>query len=140
MLFPKKVKHRKWHKMRTNSTKRVSSKATRGVNVSFGFAGLKALDQGRINSRQIEAARRALSRSLGKTGKTWTRIFPDRPYTKKPPEVKMGKGKGDIEGYMTDVKPGQIIFEADGVSPEVAEASLIKAGKKLPVKTKVVLR
>ncbi len=138
MLFPKKVKHRKWQNLRSNVNKKTV--ATRGTNVSFGIAGLKTLEQGRINSRQIEAARRALSRELGKTGKVWVRIFPDRPYTKKPPEVKMGKGKGDIEGYMTEVNPGRVLFEADGVSVELAEAGLIKAGKKLPVKTKVVIR
>jgi large subunit ribosomal protein L16 len=138
MLFPKKVKHRKWHTMRSNPKK--VGKATRGTTVAFGMAGLKTKDPARINSRQIEAARKILSRTTGKTGKVWIRIFPDRPYTKKPPEVKMGKGKGDPEGFQVEVKPGRVLFEVDGVSPEVARIGLIKAGKKLPVKTRVVMR
>jgi len=138
MLFPKKVKHRKWQVLRKNPNK--IGKASRGTDINFGMAALKTRDYGRITSRQIEAARKILSRSTGKTGKIWIRIFPDRPYTKKPPEVKMGKGKGDPEGFMTEVYPGRILFEVDGVTPEVAERGLEKAGKKLPVKTKVVLR
>ena len=138
MLFPKKVKHRKWHTMRTNLKK--VGKASRGTSIDFGMAALKTKDYARINSRQIEAARKILSRSTGKTGKVWIRIFPDRPYTKKPPEVKMGKGKGDPEGFMTEVLPGRILFEVDGVTPEVAIIGLTKAGKKLPVRTKIVLR
>ena len=138
MLFPKKVKHRKAQVKRSNPKKKTV--ATRGTALAFGFAALKASQEGRITSRQIEAARRTLSRSLGKTGRVWIRIYPDQPYTKKPPEVKMGKGKGDLEGYYAQVKPGQIIFEADGASATEAEASLQKAGKKLPIRTRVVIR
>lgn len=138
MLFPKKVKHRKWQTMRANPNK--VTKATRGITIAFGMAGLKTKDGARLNSRQIEAARKILSRSVGKTGKLWIRIFPDRPYTKKPPEVKMGKGKGDPEGFQAEIKPGRVLFEVDGVSPEVARIGLTKAGKKLPVRTRIVMR
>jgi large subunit ribosomal protein L16 len=138
MLFPKKVKYRKWHTMRKNPSK-VGS-ATRGVKVSFGSHGLKALTPGRIRSNQIEAARKVLSRSIGKTGRLWIRIFPDMPYTKKPAEVKLGKGKGDLEGYVAPVRAGRILFEVDGASEAVAKEALRKAGTKIPVKTKVVER
>lgn len=139
MLFPKKVKHRKWQTGRMNDSKRVRP-TTKGSTVSFGEFGLKAISQKRVNSNQIEAARRAMSRHMGKTGKSWIRIFPDRPFTKKPSEVKMGKGKGDPQGFEFDVAPGRILFEIDGVSEEVAREALRKAGTKLPVKTKVVAR
>lgn len=138
MLFPKKVKHRKWQTMRKNPLK--VGAATRGVTVAFGSFGLKALDQARIRSNQIEAARKALSHSLGKTGRLWIRIFPDMPYTKKPPEVKLGKGKGDLEGYVAAVRAGRVLFEVDGVPEAVAKEALRKAGTKLPVKTKIVAR
>lgn len=139
MLFPKKVKHRKWQTGRMNDEKRTRS-STKGASVSFGQFGLKAITQKRVKSNQIEAGRRAMSRHLGKVGKTWTRIFPDRPFTKKPSEVKMGKGKGDPQGFEVDVFPGRIIFEVDGVPEDVAREALRKAGTKLPVKTKVVAR
>lgn len=138
MLFPKKVKYRKWHTMRRNP-KRVGP-ATRGVTISFGSHGMKAVEAGRITSNQIESARKAIVRNLGKTGRVWIRIFPDMPFTKKPAEVKMGKGKGDIEGYHVQVLPGQIMFEVDGVSAEVAVESLRKGGTKMPVKIKVFSR
>ena len=138
MLFPKKVKHRKWHTMRKNPNK--VGPATRGVNVSFGSYGLKALTPGRITSNQIESARKAIIRNLGKTGRVWIRIFPDMPFTKKPAEVKMGKGKGDIQGYHVRVLAGHVWFEADGVAPVVAIESLRKGGTKMPVKTKIVTR
>ncbi|MEX0919163.1 MAG: 50S ribosomal protein L16 [Parcubacteria group bacterium] len=138
MLFPKKVKYRKWHTMRKNPKK--VGVASRGVEVSFGSHGLKAMGQARIRSNQIEAARKVLSRSVGKTGRLWIRIFPDMPYTKKPAEVKLGKGKGDLEGYVAPVLPGRIIFEVDGVSEAMAREALRKAGTKLPVKTKIVAR
>lgn len=138
-LFPKKVKHRKWQTGRKNPAK-LTRHDTRGVTVDFGSFGLKTVVHGRIISNQIEAARRAMSRHLGKTGRTWIRIFPDRPFTKKPAEVKMGKGKGDLQGYEVEVLPGRIIFEVDGVTEEVAKEALRKAGTKLPVKTKVVAR
>lgn len=114
--------------------------ATRGVDVSFGSHGLKALEPARIKSNQIEAARKVISRSMGKTGRWWIRIFPDMPYTAKPAEVKLGKGKGDLQGYVAPIKPGRILFEVDGVSDAVAREALRKAGTKLPVKTRIVLR
>jgi len=138
MLFPKKVKYRKWQTMRRNP-KRVGP-ATRGVTVTFGSFGLKAMEATRIRSNQIEAARKVLSRSVGKTGRLWIRIFPDMPYTKKPAEVKLGKGKGDLEGYVAPVLPGRIIFEVDGIAEPAAREALRKAGTKLPLKTKIVAR
>ncbi len=138
-LFPKKVKHRKWQTGRQNSAKLLRH-ATRGVDVSFGSFGLKALGHARIDSNQLEAARRVMSRHMGKTGSSWIRVFPDRPFTKKPSEVKMGKGKGDLQGYEVEVLAGRVLFEIDGVSEEVAREALRKAGTKLPVKTKVVAR
>lgn len=138
MLFPKKVKYRKWHTMRKNPTK--VGPATRGVAVSFGSHGLKAMTPGRITSNQIESARKAITKSLGKTGRVWIRIFPDMPFTKKPAEVKMGKGKGDIEGYCARVLAGQVMFEVDGVVATLASESLRKGGTKMPVKTKIVAR
>ncbi|PIQ91584.1 MAG: 50S ribosomal protein L16 [Parcubacteria group bacterium CG11_big_fil_rev_8_21_14_0_20_39_22] len=138
MLFPKKVKFRKWQTFRRNP-KRVGV-ATRGTEVSFGSFGIKTTDAARIKSNQIEAARKAMSRALGKTGKIWIRIFPDMPYTKKPAEVKLGKGKGDVQGYVAQVLPGRVIFEVDGVPEATAKEALRKAGTKLPVRTKVVVR
>lgn len=138
MLFPKKVKYRKWHTFRENPKK--VGPATRGTNVSFGSHGLKAVAAGRVTSNQIESARKAITRSLGKTGRVWIRIFPDMPFTKKPAEVKMGKGKGDIEGYCARVRIGQIMFEVDGAPATVAAESLRKGGTKMPVKTKIVAR
>jgi large subunit ribosomal protein L16 len=139
MLFPKKVKHRKWQIMRQSEAKRAQPDS-RGVAVSFGSYGLKATAQSRVKSNQIEAARRVISRTLGKTGKIWIRIFPDRPATKKAAEVGMGKGKGDPEYFMFEVHPGRILFEVDGVSEEVAKEAMRKAAAKLPVKAKFVRR
>ncbi len=136
MLVPKKVKYRKWHTMRKNAEK--VGVASRGITVSFGSHALKATAGARIMSNQIEAARKALSRAVGKTGRIWIRIFPDMPLTKKPAEVKLGKGKGDLFGYCAPVKPGRIIFEVDGVTDAVAREALRKAGTKLPVKTKII--
>lgn len=113
---------------------------TRGTSVSFGSFGLKALSGGRVKSNQIESARKAASRSLGKTGRMWIRVFPDRPFTAKPAEVGMGKGKGDPQGYCLDVRPGRVLFEVDGVPEALARESLRKAGTKLPISTKVVSR
>ena len=138
MLFPKKVKYRKWHTMRKNPIK--VGVASRGVTVAFGSFGLKAMAPARIKSNQIEAARKVLSRSIGKTGRLWIRIFPDMPYTKKPAEVKLGKGKGDLEGYVAPVLAGRVLFEVDGTDELVAREALRKAGTKLPVKTKIVAR
>ena len=138
MLFPKKVKHRKWQNDRQNPRRYTAD--TRGVTVAFGSFGLKALSQARVESKQIEAARRVISRTLGKTGRIWIRIFPDRPFTKKAAEVPMGKGKGDPQGFVFDVRPGRILFEVDGVTEAVAKEAFRKATAKLPVKTKMVPR
>ena len=138
MLFPKKVKFRKWHTMRRNAKK--TKVATRGVTVAFGSHGLKATTHARVRAGQIESARKVIARSLGKTGKQWIRIFPDQPYTQKPPEVKLGKGKGDPVGYEVEVWPGRILFEVDGVGEALAVETLTKAAKKLPLKAKVVAR
>ena len=138
MLFPKKVKHRKWQTGRKHPSKRTAD--TRGITIAFGAYGLKAQTGARVTSNQIEAARRVISRHMGKVGKIWIRIFPDRPYTAKAAEVGMGKGKGDPKGFVFEVLPGRILFEVDGVSEEVARESLRKATAKLPIKTKVVTR
>jgi large subunit ribosomal protein L16 len=140
MLFPKKVKHRKWFTMRQHPVKEAAHADTRGIKIVFGSFGLKALEYGRVTSNQIEAARKAAMHHAGKTGKVWIRVFPDHPYTQKPAEVKMGKGKGDIVGFIAEVKPGRIVFEIDGVEATVAEEALRKAGTKLSVKTRVVSR
>jgi len=139
MLFPKKVKYRKWQTGRKNPAK-LNLPDTRGIRLSFGSYGIKALEASRVKSNQIEAARRALSRALSKTGKVWIRIFPDRPYTAKAAEVGMGKGKGDLQGYVFEVRPGRVLFEVDGVSKEVAKEALRKAGTKLPIKVKFISR
>jgi large subunit ribosomal protein L16 len=137
-FFPKKAKHRKWHTMRRNAKKgRVES---RGLTLAFGSFGLKATSAARVRSNQLESARKVIARSLGKTGKTWIRVFPDMPYTQKPAEVKMGKGKGDPVGYQVQVWPGKVMFEVDGIEEAVAREALRKAGTKLPVKSKVVSR
>lgn len=139
MLFPKKVKHRKWQTDRKHPRK-LAAPDTRGTTVSFGAFGLKAETQSRVKSNQIEAARRVISRTLGKTGKVWIRIFPDKPVTKKAAEVPMGSGKGDPIHFIFEVRPGRILFEIDGVSEEIARKALTKAIAKLPVKAKVVTR
>jgi large subunit ribosomal protein L16 len=138
MLLPKKVKFRKWQTGRTDMSK--VSPDTRGTTISFGGFGLKAVSGGRIRSNQIESARKAASRALGKTGRMWIRIFPDRPFTAKPAEVGMGKGKGDPQGYCLDIRPGRVIFEVDGAPSAVAREALRKAGTKLPVSTRVIER
>lgn len=114
--------------------------ASRGVTVAFGSHGLKAVTHARVRSNQIESARKVIARSLGKTGKSWIRIFPDKPFTQKPPEVKLGKGKGDPVGYEVEVWPGRVMFEVDGVPDAIAKTTLISAAKKLPLKAKVVTR
>lgn len=139
MLFPKKVKHRKWQRARLSDEK-LARPETRGINVSFGSFGLKAETPARMDSRQIEAARRAMTRHAGKTAKIWIRIFPDRPFTAKAAEVPMGKGKGDPQGFCFEVRPGRVLFEIDGVTEAVARESLRKAGTKLPVKTRIIAR
>ena len=134
MLMPKKVKWRK----QTRGRMRGHTKG--GDLVSFGEYGLKTLECGWISSRQIEAARVAISRAMSRTGKMWIRVFPDKPITKKPAETRMGKGKGAPEGWVAVVKPGRVMFELSGVSEELAKEAFRKAGHKLPVKTKFVER
>ena len=138
MLTPKKVKFRKWQTSRTDMTKVTPD--TRGLTVVFGAFGLKATEGGRVRANQLESARKVVSRTLGKTGRMWIRVFPDRPFTQKPAEVGMGKGKGDPQGYCLDIRPGRVIFEVDGVTEAVAKESLRKAGTKLPITTRVVAR
>ncbi len=138
MLFPKKVKHRKWQRGRENPKKK--RVATRGVSLAFGSHGLKSLESARVTSNQIEAARRVIVRSLGKTGRIWVRIFPDIPDTKKGGELPMGKGKGDPFRFVAQVRPGTLLFEIDGVPAATARTYLISSGAKLPMKTTVVER
>ena len=134
MLQPTKTKYRKAHKGR------IHGKASRGNLMNYGAFGLKALEPDRIISKQIEAARVALTRYMKRQGRVWTRIFPNIPVSKKPIEVRMGKGKGSPEYYAFRVKPGRILFEVDGVSEEVAKVALYKASAKLPIKTKFIKR
>ena len=139
MLFPKKIKHRKWQTGR-KSEERLMRPDTRGITVSFGSYGMKATTSARITSNQIEAARKVLTRATGKTGKMWIRIFPDRPVTAKPAEVGMGKGKGDPKGFVFEVRPGRVLFELDGVEEAKARDAIRRAGAKLPVKVTCVTR
>ncbi len=134
MLQPKKTKHRKAHKGR------IKGNAQRGASVSFGSFGLKALEPIWITNRQIEAARQAMTRHMKREGNVWIRIFPDKPITRKPLEVRMGKGKGNLEFYAAVVHPGRILFEADGVPLQVAKEAMELAAQKLPIKTKFVVR
>lgn len=134
MLSPKKVKHRKVQKGR------LKGKATRGNKLSFGEFGLQALEPGWITARQIEASRIAMTRSIKRGGKVWIRIFPQKPVTKKPAEVRMGSGKGNPEYWVATVKPGTMLFEMEGVTREAAEAAFKLALYKLPLKTKIVSR
>jgi large subunit ribosomal protein L16 len=134
MLAPKRVKYRKQMKGRTRGH------ATRGNTVAFGHFGLMSLEPGWVSSRQIEAARVAMTREMKRGGKVWIRIFPDKPITKKPAETRMGKGKGNPEGWVAVVKPGRVLFEVEGVVEKVARAALDLAAAKLPVKTRFVAR
>lgn len=134
MLQPKKVKHRKWQKGRTKGVE------TRGTVLAFGSFGLKALEAKWVTARQIEASRRAMTRYLQRGGKVWIRIFPDKPITKKPPEVTLGGGKGAVDHYVAAVKPGRILFEMDGVPEASAYEALRLAMHKLPIKTKFIKR
>lgn len=134
MLSPKRVKHRK------TMRGRMTGKAYRGSQISFGSFGLKALEPHWLTNRQIEAARIAINRYLKRDGKVWIRIFPDKPYTKKPAEVRMGSGKGSPEGWVAVVRPGRILFEVDGVTEEAAMEAMRLASHKLPIKTKFVKR
>lgn len=136
MLQPKKQKYRKVHRGRSALT----GKSKGGNQVSFGSIGLKAATAGELTSRQIEAARRAMTRSVKRGGKIWIRVFPHIPITRKASEVPMGSGKGSVEFYVSRVKPGRIIFEMDGIQEDLAREALRLADTKLPIKTKVVFR
>ena len=134
MLIPRRVKHRRVFRGRRTGL------AKGGTRVSFGEYGLKALEEGWITNRQIEAARIAMTRKIKRGGKVWINIFPDKPFTKKPAETRMGKGKGSPEGWVAVVKPGRVMFELAGVDEPLAKEALRLAGQKLPIKTKFVRR
>ena len=134
MLQPKKTKYRKAHKGR------IRGKAKGGSTLNFGSYGLKAITAERVTSRQIEAARRAITRHMKRAGKVWIRIFPDVPVSKKPTEVRMGKGKGTPEYWAAKVKPGRIMFEIDGVPSDIAHTALNLGSSKLPLQTKIISR
>ncbi len=134
MLMPKRTKYRKQHRGRRRG------KATRGSSVEYGEYGLKALEPAWISSRQLEAARIAITRHIKRGGRVWIRVFPDKPVTKKPAETRMGKGKGAPEFWVAVIKPGRILFEVEGVAREVAQDAIRLAAHKLPIKTKFVSR
>lgn len=134
MMSPKRTKYRKAHKGRIHGL------AKSGTSLNFGAFGLKALEPDRITARQIEAARRAITRSMKRAGRVWIRMFPDVPVSQKPAEVRMGSGKGSPEFWVCRVKPGRIMFEIDGVTPELARAALTLGAAKLPIRTKFVTR
>jgi large subunit ribosomal protein L16 len=134
MLQPKKTKYRKQQKGK------MKGNAQRGDQIAFGSFGIKAMEQAWLTGRQIEAARQAVTRHMKREGQIWIRIFPDKPITKKPAEVRMGKGKGAPEGFVAPITPGRIMFEADGVPLEIAKEALRLAAQKLPIKTKFVIR
>lgn len=134
--MPKKVKHRKWHKGRS----RGRLIETRGTTVAYGDYGIQAVEPSWLNSAQIEAARRSITRALKREGRVWIRVFPDKPITKRPPETTMGGGKGSVEYYVFPVRPGRIIFEVGGVGEERAHEALSLAGHKLPFKTRIVTK
>ncbi|MDR3347787.1 MAG: 50S ribosomal protein L16 [Helicobacteraceae bacterium] len=132
MLMPKKTKYRKMMKGRNRG------QANRGVELAFGDLGLKALENGRINSRQIEAARVAMTRHIKRQGRVWIRIFPDKPLTKKPLETRMGKGKGGVEEWVMNIQRGRILYEMAGIEPVLAKEALTIAASKLPLRTKII--
>ena len=134
MLQPKRTKFRKMHKGRNRGL------SSRGSMVSFGEFGLKATDRGRVTARQIEAGRRAISRHIKRGGKVWIRVFPDKPVTKKPLEVRMGKGKGNVEYWVALVQPGRVLYEMEGVSESLAREAFALAAAKLPITTNFVKR
>jgi large subunit ribosomal protein L16 len=134
MLSPKKVKWRKQHKGFKKG------RATRGTTVAFGDIGIKTVEHGRLTNQQIESARIAIMRHIRRGGKVFIRIFPDKPYTKKPAETRMGKGKGSPEGWVAPVKPGRVLYEILGVNIPQAREALVRASHKLPVKTKIVVK
>ena len=134
MLMPKRTKYR------TKMRDRMKRNATTGNTVSFGSVALQATDRGYVSNRQIEAARRVITRTLKRGGKTWIRIFPDKPITSKPAEVRMGKGKGAVDSWVAVVRPGRILYEIDGVSEEIAMEALRLAAYKLPIKAQIIKR
>ena len=134
MLMPKRVKHRKQHRGRRRG------RATGGTEVHFGDYGLLALEAGWLTNRQIEAARVAMTRHIRRGGKVWINIFPDKPYTKKPAETRMGSGKGNPEGWVAVVKPGRVMFELSGVAEPIAREAMMRAAHKLPIKSKFITR
>ena len=134
MLQPKRTKFRKQFKGRNRGL------AQRGGDISFGAIGLKAVERGRMTARQIEAARRAMTRHIKRGGKIWTRVFPDKPISKKPLEVRMGKGKGNVEYWVAQIKPGKVLYEMEGVSDQIAIEALNLAAAKIPFKTTIVKR
>lgn len=134
MLQPKRTKYRKQFKGRNRGT------ATRGNKISFGEYGLKATDRGRLTARQIEAARRTITRFIKRGGKVWIRVFPDKPITKKPLEVRQGKGKGNVEYWVAQIQPGRVLFEIEGVTEEAAREAFTLAASKLPMATVFVTR
>jgi large subunit ribosomal protein L16 len=134
VLQPKRVKHRKQHRGR------MAGNAKGGTHIEYGEYGLKALDRGWITNRQIEAARIAMTRKIKRGGKVWINIFPDKPFTKKPAETRMGSGKGSPEGWVAVVKPGRVMFEMSGVSEDLAREAMRLAGHKLPLRTKFITR
>jgi len=135
MLAPRKVKHRKWQR-----GDQIRGQATRKSRISFGEYGLKCLKAGWLSAKQIEAARRVLTRYVQKGGKVWIRIFPDKPITIKGSETPMGKGKGSVDHYVAEVKPGTVLFEISGLKQEVAKEALIKASHKISLKTKFIIK
>ena len=136
MLQPKKIRWRKHHK----ELQRIRGKSPRGASLNFGQYGLKAMEPGRITARQIEAARITINRHVRRQGRVWIRIFPDLPVSKKPAEVRMGKGKGSPEYWVAAVKAGRILYEMDGIDEEMAYGALRRAAAKLPIRTKIVVR
>jgi large subunit ribosomal protein L16 len=136
MLIPKKVKHRKWQKGR----RKARTVETRGLTLSYGEYGLKATEAARLNSRQIEAARRTITNFIKREGRLWIRVFPDKPITKQAPEKTLGGGKGSVDNYVFQVRPGRVIFEMDTPNGATAKEALRRAGYKLPFKTKVISR
>ena len=134
MLQPKKTKYRKQQKGK------IKGNAQRGSQIAFGSFGIKSMDEGFLTSRQIEAARIAVTRYMKREGKVWIRVFPDKPITSKPAEVRMGKGKGALDHWVAVIRPGRVLFEAEGVPYDVAKEALRLAAKKLPLKTKFIVR
>jgi large subunit ribosomal protein L16 len=132
MLSPKRIKHRKVQRGHMKGT------ATRGCNVSFGDYGLQAMEEGWITNRQLEAARITMTRHMKRGGKVWIRVFPDKPYSKKPAETRMGSGKGNVEGWVAVTLPGRVMFEVGGVAESVAREALNLAAQKLPIKCKIL--